>query len=80
MVHSHVPAHSVGAVVSTGMSSVGMPSAVVSTGMPSAVLSAHLGEEVAHAARPDTDKHLNEVGTANGVKRALGLSGRRLGK
>ena len=71
MVHSHVPAHSVGAVVSTGMPSVGMPSAVVS---------AHLGEEVAHAARPDTDKHLNEVGAANGIKRALSLSGRRLGK
>ena len=33
MVHSHVPAHSVGAVVSTGMPSVGMLNAVVSTGI-----------------------------------------------
>jgi hypothetical protein len=64
-----------GAVVSTGM-----PSAVVGAGKPSAVVSAHLGKEIAYAARADAHEHLDEVGAADGVKGALGLPGRRLGE
>jgi hypothetical protein len=64
-----------GAVVGAGM-----PSAVVGAGMSSAVVGAHLGKEIPYAARADAHEHLDEVGAADGVKGALGLSGRRLGE
>jgi hypothetical protein len=38
--------------------------------MQSAAISAHLGKEIAYAARADTHEHLDEVGAADGVKGA----------
>ena len=73
--HSHETGHRLGAVVSTGM-----PNAVVGAGMPSAVVRAHLGKEIPYAARANTHEHLNEVGAADGIKGALGFSGRCFGE